>query len=146
MLAGLVVVAILLWIASILQQKPASEPVGTTGIPATLPVAASGDIYIAGHIHHSGMLTLRPGEKIKDVINDAGGGDSPAADLIVRIVRKDGDTSTTHSHRLADVLSGTDDEKVKQGDLIDVVLQVKPTTLQIPAVGTPPMGEPTTAP
>jgi protein involved in polysaccharide export with SLBB domain len=138
MFAGLCVVAILLWIASMLQTSVpgsgiASGAGGAAAVPAAnaLP-AQSGDFYIAGHVHHTGMFSLKPGETLKDVITDAGGADSAPAELVVRLVRKDGAATNTRSIPLPDVLSGSADEKVVLGDVIDIVQQAKPATVQVP--------------
>jgi hypothetical protein len=142
MFGGLCVVAILLWIASVLHTPAPGTgiPPGPAGIPtptADSSPAASGDFYVAGHVHHTGMFTLKPGETIKDVITEAGGADSAPGELIVRLVRKDKDSASasTLSLPLTDVLSGTADEKVQLGDVIDVVQQAKPATVQVAPVG-----------
>lgn len=140
MFGGLCVVAILLWIASMMQTKPGplvggAEP---TTVPSSSTPGATGDFYITGHVNHGGMLSMRDGETIRDAVRDAGGPDSSATDLIVRLVRKEGANTSTHSIPLAGVMSGESDEKLQRGDIIMVVAQAKPATLQIPPMGNNP--------
>jgi SLBB domain len=133
MFGGLCVVAILLWIAAMMQTPAPRIGVAPAVNPSPSP---SGDFYITGHVHRPGMFSLKPGATLKDILADAGGADSAPAELIVRIVRKDKDgASSTLSIPLADVLSGVADEKVQLGDVIDIVQQVKPATLPVIPVG-----------
>jgi hypothetical protein len=134
MFAGLCVVAILLWIASMMQ-KPG--PLINNQTATTMPAGneapgVTGDFYITGHVNHGGMLTLHEGEKISDAVRDAGGADSAVNDLVVRLVRKDGQNTSTRSIPLAGVMSGETDEKLQRGDIITIVQQAKPATVQIP--------------
>lgn len=138
MFGGLCVVAILLWIASLLQ-TPQASPNSSSSSHST--PAAAGDLYVGGHVNHPGMYAIHIDETLKDAVASAGGGDSLPADLVVRLTRKVRDNPSTLSIPMPQVLSGESNQKVQPGDVIDVVQQAKPTTLQItPAPPAAPQG------
>ena len=129
MLAGAIVVVILLWVAQVLQQ---SAP-GDSGRKSATPDAATnnmvGDFYVAGHVTHPQMYPLRPGETARAAINGAGGTDTEASHLVLRLTRKTNGQPETQSIPLPQVLSGENDPQIQLGDLINVVQEATPATL-----------------
>ena len=137
MFGGLCVVAILLWIAAMMQTPAPGIGVAPAPAPtANLSPSPSGDFYITGHVHRTGMFVATSPARRSRMSSPMPAADSaPAGELIVRIVRKGKDgTSSTRSIPLADVLSGVADEKVQLGDVIDIVQLVKPATLPVTPV------------
>lgn len=105
---------------------------------ATQETVEPGDIFVTGHIRHSGMFTLRSGETLRSALSAAGGTNTAdASELIVELIRKENGKETTLSIPVPDVLSGENDPPIKVGDIVDVVHQAKPTTLPMISAPTP---------